>query len=86
MQKLKNYLLQWTLMPSPNITSYDDFTEEDRGYITIVSNTIYHHKTLQLRYTAYNMLEGQDKIYKYHYPDVMVLSDDAEHPYIWLSA
>jgi hypothetical protein len=82
-QKLKNYLLRWTSMPNPNITSYDHFTEEDRAHITIISNTLYRHKTLQLKYTTYDMLEGQDRIYQRRYPDIMVLSDDEEHPYMY---
>lgn len=83
MRKLKNYLLRWTSLPNPNITSYDHFTEEDRSHITIVSNTIYRHKTLQLKYTAYDMLKGQEKIYQRRQPDVMVLSDDEDHPYMY---
>ena len=34
-------------------------------------------------YTTYNMLEGQDKVYQRRYPDVMVLSDNEEHPYMY---
>ena len=34
-------------------------------------------------YTTYDMLEGQDKVYQRRYPDVMVLSDDEEHPYMY---
>ena len=34
-------------------------------------------------YTTYDMLDGQDKVYQRHYPDVMVLSDDEEHPYLY---
>lgn len=83
MRKLKDYLLRWTSMPNPNITSYDQFTEADRSHITVVSNTIYRHKSLHLKYTTYDMLEGQDKIYQRRYPDVMVLSDDQEHPYMY---
>ena len=82
-RKLKNYLLRWTSMPNQNITSYDEFTEEDRGHITIVSNTLYRHKTLQLRYTTYDMLEGLDKIYQRRHPDVMILCDDEDHPYMY---
>ena len=83
MRKLKNYLLRWTSMPNPNVTSYEHFTEEDRGHITVIPNTLYHHKTLQLKYTTYDMMEGQDKIYQRRYPGVMVLSDDLEHPYMY---
>jgi len=70
-------------MPNQNITSYDHFTEEHRSHITIVSNTLYRHKTLHLKYTTYDMLEGEDRIYQRRYPDVMVLSDDEEHPYMY---
>jgi len=83
MSKLKNCLLRWTSVLNPNITSYDRFTEEDRAHITVVSNTLYRHKTLQLKYTMYDMLEGLDKVYQRHYPDIMVLSDDEEHPYMY---
>jgi hypothetical protein len=83
MKKLRNYVLRWTSVANPNITSYDHFTDEDRRHITIVSDAIYQHKTLHLRYTAYDMLEDQDKIYQRRYPDIMVLSDDDEHPYMY---
>ena len=70
-------------MPNPNIVSYDQFTEEDRSHIRIISNTIYQHKSLHLNYTTYDMLDSQDKVYQRRYPDVMVLSDDKEHPYMY---
>jgi hypothetical protein len=82
-KKLKNYILRWTSTPNPNITSYDHFTDQDRRHITIVSDAIYQHKTLHLKYTAYDMLGDEDKIYQCCYPDVMVLSDDEEHPYMY---
>ena len=43
MRKLKNYLLRWTSMPNPNVTSYEHFTKEDRGHITVIPNTLYRH-------------------------------------------
>jgi hypothetical protein len=82
-RKLKNYVLRWTSMPDPKITSYDHFTDEDRSHIGIKPDTLYRHKTLQLTYTTYDMREDQDSIYQRRYPDVMVLSDDEEHPYLY---
>jgi len=82
-KKLKNYTLRWTSTPDPEIMSYDDFTDEHRRHIKIVSGTLYRHKTLQLSYTTYDMQEDQDRIYQRRYPDVMVLSDDEEHPYLY---
>jgi len=70
-------------MPDPEITSYDQYTDEHRNHVKIVSGTLYRHKTLQLSYTTYDMQEDQDRIYQRRYPDVMVLSDDEEHPYLY---
>ena len=70
-------------MPDPNITSYEHFTDEHRLHVKILSDTLYRHKTLQLTYTTYDMHEDQDKLYQRRYPDVMVLSDDEEHPYLY---
>ena len=83
MKNLKNYVLRWTSRPDPNITSYAHFTDEHRQQIKIVSDTIYRHKTLQLMYTTYDMQEDHDRIYQRLHPDIMVLSDDEEHPYLY---
>lgn len=82
-KRLKNYIARWTLLPDPDITSYEHFTEEHRRHIKIISDTLYRHKTLELTYTTYDMQDGKDKIYQRRYPDVMVLSDDEEHPYLY---
>ena len=82
-KRLKNYILRWTSMPDPNITSYEHYTDEHRQHVKIASDTLYRHKTLQLMYTTYDMREDQDKLYQRRYPDVMVLSDDQEHPYLY---
>jgi hypothetical protein len=82
-KKLKNYILRWTSIPDPNITSYAHFTDEHRHHVKIVSDTMYRHKTLQLTYTTYDMQEERETIYQRRYPDVMVLSDDEEHPYLY---
>lgn len=83
MRKLKNYVLRWTSVPDPNITSYEHFTDEHRRHVRIVSDALYRHKTLQLMYTTYDMREDQDKVYQRRYPDIMALSDDKEHPYLY---
>ena len=70
-------------MPDPNITSYEHFTDEHRRHIKIASDMLYRHKTLQLTYTTYDMREDQDKLYQRRYPDVMVLADNQEHPYLY---
>jgi hypothetical protein len=70
-------------MPSPNVTSYEHFTDEDRGYVTVEQDTLYQHKTLQLDYTTYDMREDNDRIYQRHHPDIMVLSNDANHPHLY---
>jgi hypothetical protein len=82
-KKLKNYLLRWTSINNPNITSYEQFNEADRCHIRIESNTIYQQKTLHLQYTTYDMQEGCDKVYKRNFPDVMLISDDTDHPYMY---
>jgi hypothetical protein len=70
-------------LPDPNITSYDCYTDEDRHHIKIQSDTIYRHKTLELTYTTYDMQEDRDRLYQRWHPDVMVLSDDEAHPYLY---
>jgi len=70
-------------MPDPNITSYEHFTDDHRHHVRIVSDTLYRHKTLELTYTTYDMQEDKDKIYQRQHPDIMVLSDDEEHPYLY---
>ena len=52
-------------------------------HISIVSNTLYWHKTLELTYTAYNMQQDKDKIRQCKYSGVMVLADDEKHPYLY---
>lgn len=70
-------------MPDNNISSYEDFTDGHRAHIEIVSNALYRHKTLELHYTTYDMQEDKDVIYQRLHPDVMILSDDDEHPYLY---
>jgi hypothetical protein len=82
-RQLKNYIARWTSAPDPDLTSYEHFTDDHRRHITIVSDTLYRHKTLELTYTTYDMQEDKDRIYQRRYPDVMVLSDDEEHPYLY---
>jgi hypothetical protein len=82
-KKLKNYIARWTLMTDPSITAYEHFTEDHRHHIKIKSDTLYRHKSLELAYTTYDMQEDRDKIYTRQYPDIMALSDDEEHPYLY---
>ena len=67
----------------PGITSYDQFTDEQRGHIDITTNMLYRHKTLQLKYTTYDMQEDKDTLNQRKYPGIMVASDDEEHPYLY---
>lgn len=83
LKKLKNYILRWTSQLDESVTSYDHFTDEDRAHVKVVSDTLYRHKTLQLRYTTYDMREEQDKLNQAQYQDIMVLSDDEDHPYLY---
>lgn len=80
---LKNYILRWTSDLDPDITSYDGFTDDHRVHVSIRGNTLYRHKTLKLRYTTYDIQDGEDKMYQRLHPDVMVLSDGEEHPYLY---
>jgi hypothetical protein len=82
-KKLKNFIARWTSMPDPDITSYGHFTDEHRRHARIVSDTLYRHKTLELTYTTYDMQEDKDKVYQRRFPDIMALSDDKEHPYLY---
>jgi hypothetical protein len=80
---LKNYIARWTSVADPDITSYEHFTDDHRSHIKIASNTLYRHKSLELTYTTYDMREDKDRVYQRRHPDVMVLSDDEEHPYLY---
>ena len=84
-KNLQNYALRWTsdLSMLPGVESYDHFTNKDRGHISIASNTLYQHKTLQLTHTTYDMQEDKDRIRQSRYHGIMVLSDDTEHPYLY---
>ena len=80
---LRNYILRWTSDLDPDVTSYECFTDDARGHVSIQGNTLYRHKTLKLRYTTYDMWNSEDKMYQRLYPDIMVLSDGNEHPYLY---
>ena len=80
---LRNYILRWTSSLDPDITSYDCFTDNDRAHVSIQGNTLYRHRTLKLRYTTYDMRDGEDKMYQRLHPDIMVLSDSNKHPYLY---
>ena len=67
----------------PGVESYEHFTNDDRRHISVVSNTLYRHKTLQVTHTTYDMQEGSDRILQRKYPGIMVLSDNEEHPYLY---
>ena len=82
-RKLKNYILRWTSQLHKSITSYDHFTDEDQCHVKIVSNSLHRHKTLQLKYTTYNMQEDQDKLNQRRYQDIMVLFNSEDHPYLY---
>ena len=70
-------------MLASNITSYEDLTDDHRSHVEIISNTLYRHKTLELTYTTYDMQEDKDTLYQRKSPDIMVHSDDQEHPYLY---
>jgi len=80
---LRNYILRWTSDLDSDVTSYDCFTDDARDHVSIQHNTLYRHKTLKLRYTTYDMQNGEDKMYRRLHPDIMVLSDSNEHPYLY---
>ena len=80
---LRNYILRWTSGLDPDITSYDCFTDIDRAHVTIQGSTLYRHKTLKVRYTTYDMRDGEDRMCQRLHPDIMVLSDSNEHPYLY---
>ena len=80
---LRNYILRWTSNLDADVTSYSCFTDDDRSHVNIQGSTLYQHKTLKLRYTTYDMQSGEDKIYRRLHPDIMVLSDGDEHPYLY---
>ena len=84
---LKSYALRWTsnMAMMPDITCYDHFSDEQRGHIDVVSNALYQHKTLQLKYTTYDMQEDTDMMRQGKYPGIMILADDQEHPYQYAS-
>ena len=82
---LKNYAVRWTTRPDPDITCYDDYTDEHRSHITIVNDALYRHAKLNIKYTAYDMQEEEDIIYPKNHSGIMALSSDNDnpHPYIY---
>ena len=67
----------------PGVESYEHFTDEDRGYITIVLNMLYRHKTLHISHTSYDMQEDTELIRQRRYPGIMVLSNNEKHPHLY---
>ena len=51
--------------------------------MTIVSNMLYKHKTLELKYTTYDMRKDQQTLYQCLCPDIMVLSGKEQHQYTY---
>ena len=65
------------------ITSYAQYTDDERNDINILHNTLYRHKKLNIRYSTYDMQEKEDAIYPKDYPGIMVLSSEDDHPYLY---
>jgi hypothetical protein len=70
-------------MPNDSITSYDQYSDEQRGHINILRDTLYRHKKLNIRYPTYDMQEDEDAIYLKNHPSIMVLNSDHDHPYLY---
>ncbi|KAL0572685.1 hypothetical protein V5O48_009275 [Marasmius crinis-equi] len=61
-----------------------EFSDEECAKVTIVSNRLYRHKTLDIDYTSYDMRQCHDSINVCTHADVMVLGNDSHpdpHPY-----
>ena len=82
--RLKDHILG----RSPGRTYQGDentFTQEDRRSVYFTKNRIYHHKTVRINYTTYDLRRDQDSINPQRRADVMLLSHEEDetnpHPY-----
>ena len=63
------------------------YSEEERGTIHFVNNSLFRHKTLRINYTTYDLRRQQDSINPRTHPDIMLLSHEEPneevdaHPY-----
>jgi hypothetical protein len=61
-----------------------NFSDEQRGSITIAKNRMYLHSTFRLNYTTYDLRREQDSINPRTHPDIMMLAhedDEDPHPF-----
>jgi hypothetical protein len=61
------------------------FNAADRSTVHFTKNRIYHHKTVRINYTTYDLRHDQDSVNSRRRADVMVLSHEEDtadpHPY-----
>lgn len=82
-QMLYSFLVRWSSMPDLTITSYNQYSDDDRSHINILYNRLHRHKKLNVRYTTYDMQEDEDVIYLKKCPNIMVLNSEHDHPYLY---
>lgn len=83
MPRLKDHLLG-RLRGHPFEGDEHEFSDEDRGAITLRYNRIYRHKAMRINYTTYDLRRSQDSINIQTHSDVMVIAhedQDNSHPY-----
>ena len=78
--KLKSHLLGRLLGLQFNGDEYN-FSGEERNSVRIINNRIYSSKVLRVNYTTYDIRRDQDSMNPRTSCDVMVLSQDEEHPF-----
>ena len=61
------------------------FTDDERDGLQIVGNQLYHHGTLRVNYTTYDMRRNQDSINPKTHPDILMLAPSSQlpHPYLY---
>lgn len=65
------------------------FTDDERDGLQIVGNQLYHHGTLRVNFTTYDMRRNQDSINPKTHPDILMLAPSSSpgpqlpHPYLY---
>jgi len=84
MTMLRNYAVRWTTIPDQTIKSYDEYTDNDRGHIRILKDTLYRHAKLTIQYVTYDTQVAEDTLYAKEHPGIMVICPDSDgHPYLY---
>lgn len=77
---LKDHILS-RLSDVDSDTIDHSFTDDKRDSLQIVGNQLYHHGTLCMNYTMYDMCCNQDSINPKMHPDILMLAPSSTYDY-----